>query len=242
MNIESLHLLITGANRGLGRALVEAALEHGAAKVYAGARDPRQLAEVASRFTGRVLPLAIDLTRPDTIASAVAQVSTLDLLVNNAGRYSPGLLTQAELDDIHGDMETNFFGTLAVTRACLPLLERSGRRPAIANILSIAALASMPRVGGYSASKAAALSLTQALRGELARKGIRVHGVFAGPVDTDMARDLTVPKTPPAEVARAILDGIEAGNEDIFLDPMSRQVASAWTGSPKSVERMFAAM
>jgi NAD(P)-dependent dehydrogenase (short-subunit alcohol dehydrogenase family) len=241
MHIGSSHLLITGSNRGIGRALVDAALARGAARVYAGARDPRNLEELVARAAGRVVPLEIDLTRPETIASAVAQVPTLDLLVKNAGRYSPGALTQSDLDDVYGDMATNFLGTLAVTRAFLPALKRNGEAAAVANVLSVVALSSVPALGGYSASKAAAWSLTQALRGELARKGIRVHAVFPGPVDTDMARDVTLPKTPPAEVARAILDAIEAGDEDIFPDPMSRQVAEAWSASPKSVERMFGA-
>jgi NAD(P)-dependent dehydrogenase (short-subunit alcohol dehydrogenase family) len=242
MRVASSHLLITGSNRGLGRALVDASLARGAAKVYAGARAPRTLEELAARGAGRVVPLEIDLTRPETLASATARVPTLDLLINNAGRFTPGLLTEADVDHVHSDILTNFFGTLTVTRAFLPALERKGEDAAIANVLSIAALASMPAAGAYSASKAAALSLTQALRGELRRKGIRVHAVFPGPVDTEMARDVTLPKTPPAEVARAILDGIEAGDEDIFPDSMSRQVAKAWSTSPKSVERMFGEM
>lgn len=137
-------------------------------------------------------------------------------------------------------MQTNYFGTLAVTRAFVPTLERSGG--AIANVLTVASLASMAPLGGYSASKAAALSLTQAVRAELAPRGVRVHAVFPGPVDTDMSRAITLPKASPESVAEAILDGLARGDDDIFPDAMARQVASVWQGAPKEVERMFAAM
>jgi len=240
MALTSSTLLITGANRGIGRTLTELALTRGAARIYAAARDPRSLDALVARGEGRIVPLTLDVTRPDQIAEAAAQVTSVDLLVNNAGLLSSAGLLSGELDAIERDMRTNYFGTLAVTRAFLPALERT--RGSVVNVLTVAALASMAGLGGYSASKAAALSLTQSLRAELGRKGMRVHAVFPGPVDTDMAREITLPKTPPTEVARAIFEGIERGDDDIFPDAMARQVGDVWARAPKEVEKMFAAM
>ena len=242
MKLSNSKILVTGANRGIGRALVEEALARGVSTVYAGARDPASLADLAARSGGRVVPLALDLLHPEALAATAAQVGSLDLVVNNAGLLSSASLLAGSLEAVERDMATNFWGTLAVTRAFLPALERSGTGSAVANVLTVVALASMPALGGYSASKAAAFSLTQALRGELGKKGISVHAVFPGPVDTEMSKAITLPKTAPAEVARAILDGIEAGEEDIFPDAMARQVGLAWSGAPKSVEKMFAGM
>ena len=137
-------------------------------------------------------------------------------------------------------METNFFGTLNVINAFLPTLEH--RRGAIVNMLTLVALASMPGLAAYNASKAAGLSLTQSFRADLGKRGIAVHGVFPGAVDTDMIRSFQMPKTPAIDVARAVLAGIEAGEEDIFPDPMSQQLYSAWRQDHKAVERQFAAM
>lgn len=137
-------------------------------------------------------------------------------------------------------METNYFGTLRMVNEFAPLLIANGRG-AIVNVLTIVALASMPGLAGYNASKAAAWSLTQSYRADLAQSGVAVHGVYPGPVDTDMARMFDVPKTPPRDVAQRILDGVERGVEDIFPDPMSEQVYSAWRQDHKAVERQFAA-
>jgi NAD(P)-dependent dehydrogenase (short-subunit alcohol dehydrogenase family) len=129
---------------------------------------------------------------------------------------------------------------LNVTNAFIPVLER--QRGTIANILTVVALASMPALAAYNASKAAGLSLTQSFRADLGKRGITVHAVFPGPVDTDMSRSFEMPKTPAIDVARAMLAGIEAGEEDIFPDPMSRQLYAAWREDHKAVERQFAAM
>jgi NAD(P)-dependent dehydrogenase (short-subunit alcohol dehydrogenase family) len=240
MNLQGSKVFITGANRGIGRALTEAALERGASTVFAGAREPSALEELRGRHGDRLVPVRLDITDAAQVAAAAQRVDSLDLLINNAGLLGSAGLLDGDLDAITRDMTTNYFGTLAVTRALLPAIEQ--RRGAIANVLTVVALASMPGLGGYSASKAAALSLTQAMRGELGKRGVRVHAVFPGPVDTDMARAITLPKTSPADVAKAILDGIERGDEDIFPDPMAAQVGAEFAKSPKNVERMFAAM
>ena len=203
---------VTGANRGIGRALVEEALRRGAKRVYAGTRQP------LAHSDGRITPLTLDVTNAAQIQEAVERVESLDILVNNAG-----LDLQGELGDraaLEKHLAVNLFGTYGVTQAFLPLLTRSGG--AIVNVLSLAAIAPLPFTPTYSISKAAALSLSQSLRALLAGRGVRVHVVLPGLVDTDMTRGLDLPKTSPESVARAIFDGVEKGEEEIFPDPCQR--------------------
>jgi NAD(P)-dependent dehydrogenase (short-subunit alcohol dehydrogenase family) len=235
MNLQGTKVLVTGANRGLGRALVEQLLERGAATVYAAARTPGTLSQA-----DRVVPIQLDITSPTEIAAAATRIPALDLLINNAGLLASFNIVESTVEAIERDMQTNYWGTLAVTRALLPAIEKS--KGAIANVLTVASLAAMPAHGGYSASKAAAFSLTQALRGDLAKRGLRVHAVFPGPIDTDMIKGFDLPKTSAADVARATLDGIARGDEDIFPDPMAASVGAEYAKMPKSVEKMFAAM
>ena len=232
MNIENKTMLITGANRGIGRALVEEALTRGAKRVYAAMRQP------LAHSDGRVTPLTLDVTDATQIQGAVEDVGSLNILVNNGGVDLHDDLSDRAGIDRH--LAVNFFGTHGVTQAFLPLLTDS--RGAIVNILSMAGLAAVPFSPAYSISKAAAFSLTQSLRALWAGRGVKVHAVLAGPVDTDMSRDLQIPKASPESVGRSILDGIENGEEDIFPDPMSQSVAEGWrNGAPKALERQFAA-
>jgi len=187
------------------------------------------------------VPLRLDVTAPDQIAAAARLAPDVTVLFNNAGLLGAYSLLSTTTADLEREFATNFFGSLAVTRAFLPALERA-QGAALVNVLTVVSLASMPALGGYSASKAAAFSMTQALRAELRGKGVQVHAVFPGPVDTEMSRALTVPKTSAEEVARAIVEGVERGDEDIAPDPMSRQVVAAWRGAPKDVERQFGSM
>ena len=226
-------VLVTGGNRGIGRALVEEALSRGAKRVYAGTREP--LADP----DGRVTPLTLDVTDAAQIQEAVERVESLDVLVNNAGIAVYDDLSDRSALEQH--LAVNLFGTYGVTQAFLPLLTRSGG--AIVNNLSLYALAPMPLIPAYSISKAAAFSLTQSLRALLAGRGVRVHAVLAGPVDTDMTRDADIPKAPPQSVAQAILDGVEKDEEDIFPDPMSESLAEGWRGgAAKALERQLAAL
>jgi NAD(P)-dependent dehydrogenase (short-subunit alcohol dehydrogenase family) len=244
MKFENAVVLVTGANRGLGRALVEASLKAGARRVYAGARDPKTLTDVVAQNAGRVEALALDITSADSLTKAAARASDVTLLINNAGVLASfGLLTSSA-EAIAQDFATNFFGTVAASKAFLPALERAAARgeAALVNVLSVVSLANMPALGGYSASKAAAASITQALRGDLAKRQIGVHGVFAGPIDTDMVKAMEMAKTSPAEVARAIVEGVERGDEDIFPDVMSRQLSAMWREDPKQLERQLAGM
>jgi NAD(P)-dependent dehydrogenase (short-subunit alcohol dehydrogenase family) len=226
-------VLVTGANRGLGHALVDEALRRGAQRVYAGTRRPLTWADE------RVMPLALDVTDPAQIQAALDRVPALDILINNAGVSVPDDLNDRSAFERH--LAVNLYGTLDVTRAALPLLTRS--RGAMVNVVSVGAVAAIPVLPAYSISKAAALSLTQSLRALLAGKGVSVYAVLPGPIDTDMVRNLEIPKTPPEDVARAILEGVERGDEDIFPDPMSQQLAEGWRlGVTKTLERQNAAM
>ncbi len=226
-------VLVTGANRGIGQALVEEALRRGAKRVYAGTRQP------LAHSDRRVTPVTLDVTDAAQIETAVESVSSLDILINNAG-----LALYDDLSDraaLERHLAVNLFGTYGVTQAFLPLLARS--RGAIVNVLSVAAFAALPLIPAYSISKAAAFSLSQSLRALLAGRGIKVHVVLPGPVDTDMSRGLDIPKASPASVARAIFDGVEKGEEDIFPDPMSDTMAESWrSGAAKALERQYAAL
>jgi NAD(P)-dependent dehydrogenase (short-subunit alcohol dehydrogenase family) len=223
---------VTGANRGIGRALVEEALRRGAKRVYAGMRQP------LTHSDERVTPLTLDVTNAAQIQAAVENVESLDILINNAGVDLYGDVSDRAILERH--LAVNLFGTHGVTHAFLPLLTRS--RGAIVNVLSLAAVAALPFDPNYSISKAAALSLSQSLRALLGGRGVRVHVVLPGPVDTDMTRGLDIPKASPESVARAIFDGLENGEQEIFPDPMSASMAEGWrSGAVKALERQFAA-
>src|SRR5947209_15163741 len=202
--IEGKAVLVTGANRGLGRALVDEALRRGAKRVDAASRQPMVVQDE------RVTPLILDVTDPAQIQQAVDRVESLDILINNAGVSVADDLSDRSAFDQH--LAVNLYGTLDVTRAFLPSLTRS--RGAVVNIVSLGAVAAVPVLPAYSVSKAASLSLTQSLRALLGRRGVSVYAVMPGPIDTDMVRDLEIPKTPSVEVARATLDGVERGEDE----------------------------
>ena len=233
MNIAGKSILITGASRGIGRALIEEALRRDVKRVYAGTRGPLVHADP------RVTALQLDVTSAADIGRAVASIGSLDLLVNNAGIAPYDDLSNPEV--LERIFAVNLFGVLNVTRALLPLLKRS--RGAVVNHLSIVALAALPLIPAYSISKAAALNLTQSLRALLAADGVKVHGVLLGPVDTDMNRGFDIPKVSTESAARGILDGLERGEEEIFPDPASQLLADGWRqGAAKALERQFAAL
>jgi len=231
--IEGKAVLVTGANRGIGQALVTEALRRGAARVYAGTRQPY------AHPDPRVTSLALDITNEGQVRAAASQVESLDLLVNNAGVFMFDDLSDREALERH--LLVNLFGTYAVIQAFLPSLIASGG--AIVNNVSIAALAPIPVTPAYSLSKAAAFSLTQSLRMLLAGQGVRVHAALIGPTDTDMVRDLDIPKSSPRSVAQGIFDGAGKGEEDIFPDPVSATLADGWRAGPaKVLERQNAAL
>ncbi|MGH3397070.1 MAG: SDR family NAD(P)-dependent oxidoreductase [Streptosporangiaceae bacterium] len=233
MRIANKAVLVTGGNRGIGRALVDEALSRGAAQVYAGTRRP------LAHPDARVTPVILDVTSSSDIQAAAGQVGSLDILINNAG-----IALYDDLSDrsaLEQQLAVNLFGSYGVTTAFLPALIRSGG--AVVNNVSTMALAPLPLTPAYSISKAAAFSLTQSLRALLAGRGVRVHAVLTGPTDTDMTRGFDIPKTSAESVARAIFDGVENDEEDIFPDPMSQSVAEGWrSGVAKALERQYAAI
>lgn len=236
--------LVTGANRGIGEAIVDALVAAGAAKVYAAARTLEDLAPLTARHGTRVVSLRLDVTNPSQIAAAASAAPDLQLLVNNAGvaGHAGGVFTDPQwITAGRQEMEVNFFGTFAVTQAFAPVLAKNGGG-AIVNIASIAALVSFAFLASYSASKAAEHSLTQATRAMLKDQGTQVFGVYPGPIDTRMAEGIPFDKTSPPEAARAILAGIEAGVEEIFPDPMSQIMGAGFFTNPKQAEQKIAGM
>jgi NAD(P)-dependent dehydrogenase (short-subunit alcohol dehydrogenase family) len=232
MDIKNKAVLITGANRGIGKALVEETLQRGAKKVYAGMRNPKPHSDK------RVTPLTLDVTNASQIERAVEAVDALDVLINNAGVAIYDDLSDFEVIEKH--LAVNFLGLLTVTRAFLPLLKRS--KGAIVNNLSLAGLAPLPVIPSYSISKAAAMNMTQSLRALLAADCVTVHAVVLGPIDTDMNRGFEIPKATTESAARGIFDGLERKEEDIFPDPASQSISEAWrAGVSKTLERQFAA-
>lgn len=227
MNLSNKTFLITGSNRGIGRALVTEALARGAKTVYAAMRTPEPSTDP------RVVPIRLDITDRVQIQQAVARVPALDVLINNAGIAGYDNLGNPEVLEEH--LKVNLVGTYQTTLAFLPLLKAS--RGAVVNNLSILAIAPMPLIPSYSISKAALSNLTQSLRGLLKAQSIAVHGVFLGPVDTDMNRGVDIPKDSPGSAAKGIFAGIEAGEEDIFPDTLVRTLSAGWkNGVAKALE------
>jgi len=232
MSIADKTILVTGANRGIGQALVAEALSRGARRVYAGTRQPLDHPDQ------RVTPLTLDVTDRAQIQAAAGQIESLDLLINNAGVALYDDLTDRAA--VERSLAVNFFGMYDVTQAVLPLLTRS--HGAIVNNVSLMALAPFPITPAYAISKAAAFNLTQSLRALLAGRGVRVHAALTGPTDTDMTRGFEIPKATPESVARAIFDAVERGEEEIFPDPMSAAIADGWrSGVAKELERQNSA-
>jgi NAD(P)-dependent dehydrogenase (short-subunit alcohol dehydrogenase family) len=225
VRIEDSVALVTGANRGLGRAFVSELLRCGAARVYAAVRQP---AAVAGMWPGRpVVPVELDITDATQVAVAAARCRDVSLLVNNAGVLTPQPLLGADtMEGAYQDMAVNYFGTLAMCRAFAPVLAANGGG-ALVNVLSVASWFTDPAMGCYSASKAAAWSLTNGVRVELRGQGTLVVGVHAGYIDTDMAAAVEVPKNSPAGVAARTLDTVAAGGEEVLADARTAQIKAA---------------
>jgi len=232
MNIENKTVLITGANRGIGLALVNEALRRGAKRVYAGTRGSLQVTDE------RVTPLTLDVTSVSQIQSAADEIDSLDVLVNNAGIAIYDDLSDIGVIEKH--LAVNFLGPLRMAQAFLPQLRRS--KGAIVNNLSLVGLAPLPLIPSYSISKAAAFNMTQSLRALLAVDSVTVHSVVLGPIDTEMNRGFNIPKASTESAARGIFEGLENGQEDIFPDPVSHSIAEAWrAGAAKALEQQFKA-
>lgn len=242
MKIQETVAFVTGANRGIGKAYVEALVAAGASRVYAAARTVEALQEVVAIAPDRIVPIALDITNLDQISAVAAKAADVTLLINNAGVLgSGGLFTANSVETAQWEMTTNYFGTLYMIRAFAPILQRNGGG-AVVNLLSIASVANVPVFSSYSASKAALYSLTQGMRAELAQQGTQVVGVFPGPVDTAMAEGVPLDKIAPIEVAKATLQAIEQGIEEVYPDPVSQNVFANLQTPLKAVEKQFAGM
>jgi NAD(P)-dependent dehydrogenase (short-subunit alcohol dehydrogenase family) len=218
MKIRDSVVFVTGSNRGIGLAFVQELLAAGARKVYAAARNPDSIT------LDRVHRVRLDVTNPDTIAAAASECADVNLLINNAGiALWTGFLGHDAVEAARLEMETNYLGPLLLSRAFAPVLAKNGGG-AIVNMLSILSWVAVSNAGTYSASKAAAWALTNWLRTGLREQGTHVVGVHAGPVDTDMASELTLPKVKPVDVVRQVLSAIEDGRDEVLADDMTRQV------------------
>jgi NAD(P)-dependent dehydrogenase (short-subunit alcohol dehydrogenase family) len=242
MEIRQAVALVTGANRGIGKAFVEALAQAGATRIYAAARNVDSLQEVVAIAPERIVPIALDVTNVEQIAALSEQLQDVNLLINNAGVLGAGgLFTQTSVETARWEMETNYFGTLNLVRAVAPILKQNGGG-AIVNLLSIASVVNVPVFSSYSASKAALYSLTQGIRAELAQQGTSVVGVFPGPVDTAMSEKMPLDKVPASQIATAALQAVEQGIEDVTPDSVAEQVLGEIQPSLKALEKQFAGM
>ncbi|MFT5691440.1 MAG: NAD(P)-dependent dehydrogenase (short-subunit alcohol dehydrogenase family) [Oceanicoccus sp.] len=241
VSIKDKVVLVSGSNRGIGKSFVMQALEMGAIKVYATARDESTLAGFAALNDARLVPLTLDVTNQEQVDAAAAAAADVEILINNSGVDAGGpIIGNLDESSKRLEMDVNYFGIAKMCVAFAPILKANGGG-AIVNILSVAALNNFAFAPGYSASKAAARSLTQALRTELGPQNTLVSGVFPGPIDTEMAKNVPIAKESPDAVAIHVFEGIAQGHEDIFPDPFSVEFAKQMKSDAKAVEKADAA-
>lgn len=240
MDISKATAIVTGANRGIGEAFVRALLAAGATKVYAGARDPDSAAHLVAEAPGRVVALALDVSKPEQIAAAAAACPDVSVVINNAGAFTHGLLIGSpDLSGAREEMEVNYFGPVAMCRAFAPVLARNGGG-AIVNVLSVGGTIAAPNMGGYSPSKFAMRAATQCIRAELADQGTSVSALIVGSVDTRMAAHVQGAKESPDDIAKAGLKAIVRGSDEVDTDRMAVEMRAAYARDPKGLERSMA--
>jgi NAD(P)-dependent dehydrogenase (short-subunit alcohol dehydrogenase family) len=238
MKFEEKVVFITGTNRGIGKSLVQAVLDMGAKKVYA---SMRKLSEIPSFSDDRVVGIELDIMDSSQIEKAAKVATDTQILINNAGALSAGSILEGEMSNIKYDMDVNYFSTINMMRAFVPILEKNDSSRII-NIVSIAIYANFPFIAGYSASKAALYSATQAARIELSKKGITVHAINPGAIDTDMNKGSDMDMTSPDDVAKSILKEVEAEKLDIIPDKIGLGMYEIWKEAPSKLEEVASKM
>lgn len=242
MDLKGCVALVTGGNRGIGEAFVRALIESGARRVYVGSRDEAAAAHLVREHPSCCIAIELDVTDAGEVAAAARRCTDLTLLVNNAGLFTNTLLLGApDMSAARQEMEVNYFGTLAMCRAFAPVLGANGGG-AIVNVLSAAAIVSVPNMGGYAPAKAAARSLSGAVRAELADQGTQVTALIVGSVDTRMAAHVEGAKEKPMDIARAGLKAVARGVEELDTDLMAVEVRAALALDPKGLEKRMARM
>lgn len=242
MEIKDCVAIVTGANRGIGEAFVRVLIAEGAARVYAGARDPGTAAHLEAEFPGQVVAVTLDVSKPDQIEAAAARCPDVSVVVNNAGAFTHRLLIGA--DDLSGareEMEVNYFGPVAMARAFAPILKANGGG-AILNVLSVGGMVAAPNMGGYSPSKFAMRAAGSCIRAELAEQGTTVTSLIVGSVDTRMAAHVQGAKETPEDIARAAMRGLTRGTDEIDTDRFAVETRAALARDPKGLERQMAKM
>ncbi len=239
LNLKDRVVFISGANRGIGKAIAIELLDRGAKKVYAGTRNMSSMEEAKKTYGDKLVPVQLDVTDEESIAKAAESASDVEILINNAGvLFGDSLLTEDSLNNFKKHFDVNVIGLIKLTQSFIASI-RSKEKGAIVSISSLAGLGNMPVIGSYSVSKAAVHSTIQGLRGELTEEPIAVIGVYPGPIDTDMAKGFEMDKDTPETVAKSIADAIENGVEDVFPDKMSSEVGVMYQTSPKAIETEF---
>jgi NAD(P)-dependent dehydrogenase (short-subunit alcohol dehydrogenase family) len=228
MNVNGATALVTGANRGLGLAFAEALADNGARTVYAGARDPSSITDP------RLTAVALDVTDAASVARAASELGDVDILLNNAGIAAYSLPLAADLGEARAQLEVNYLGLLSMSQTFAPILARNGGG-ALVNMLSVASFAASPQLSTYAASKAAAWSITNTLRVELRAQGTIVIAVHVGYVDTDLTEGIEAPKLAPEDVATATMRAIEANNEEVLVDDLTRQVKAGLSDDQNAI-------
>lgn len=236
MNIENRTVFVSGANRGIGKAIVDELLKNGVKKIYAGARKVSSLPQWND---DRIVAVELDITNSEQVNKAAEMAQDVDMLINNAGVATFSSILGGSIEGIKNDMDTNYYGTLNMVRAFVPTLEKT-KDAALVNVVTIGAFVSFPAIGGYCASKAAVFSMSQAARMELAPRGIAVHTVNPGPIDTDMTKELAMDKSSPELTAQNIIAGLKTDTADIFPDPGSQGMFEVWKKDYRELEKMVA--
>ncbi len=235
-------VFVTGANRGIGRAIAEEAVARGASKVYAAARDVAGVQDLVEKHPEQVVGVRLDVTDSDQVAAAAEQAQDVQLLINNAGVAGfGGFVYNHDPKVARLEMEVNYYGPLNVTRAFADALTSNGNG-AVATVVSVSGLTNFPMAATYSASKAAAHSLTQGMRAELTPQGVAVFGVYPGPIDTDMAAGMEIDKESPRNVAIRMFDDMASGVEDISTDAYADEFVQNVRADAKAVEKQTAEM